>query len=245
MSEALRATGATRRSTVVLTTRAPASAVRAVATDLDSWRAGGAVVITPGPLAARALGVAHRSLTDLALAVLAGRGIRFAGALTRRAALQAAVEDTWSVDDVAGTARSVESTVRELLTAGTGAFVEGGPMIDLDARAHRASAMADYPRLGRLIDLVAAYRRHLTAEAVVDRAEALWLAAADASPEGPRATLVVCGYPLLAPAELAFVTAYAAAGSLLVLPQAHGEGARTPVSPDSFAPNEEAAAELA
>lgn len=184
------------------------------------------------------MGVGHRSLADLALSALAGRGLRFAGALTRRAALQAAVEDTWGSHDAAGTARSVENTVRELLAAGAG--------------VRNVATVAGFPRVTRLIDLVGAYRQRLASEGAVDRAEALWLAAAD----GPhwlggeprdvlRGVVLVCGYTLLAPAELAFLSSCAADGSLVVLPQAPAAPMLTAVTPDSFAPNEEAAAALA
>ena len=118
--EVLGVTEEERRSTVVLTDRAPAQAARAVMARREWWKPGEVTAITPGRMAARALGVRHASLADLALTALAGRGLRFAGALARRAALRSAVEDSWSTSDPGGTARSVEGTVRELLAAGAG-----------------------------------------------------------------------------------------------------------------------------
>lgn len=228
-------TETTRRSTVVLTSRAPAEAARAVAAWLDWWDPDRVTTITPNPLAARALGVGYRSLADLALSSLVGRGLGFAGVLTRRAALQAAVEDSWGSPDAAGTARSVETTVRELLAAGAG--------------AGNLAAVAGYPRLTSLIELVGAYRQRLAVDGLVDRAEALWLAAADGADGAPRAVpravVLLCGHSRLAPAEMAFLTSFAADGSLVVLPQAPVAPLVTAVTPDAFVPNEEAAAALA
>lgn len=229
-----------RRSSVVLTGSAPAEAARALTAGLPWWEPDLVTVITPGPMAARAMGVAHRSLASLAVAELSARGFRFADALTRRAALQTAVEDAWGPNDAAGTARSVESTVGALLRAG----------------AAGASSPAGYPRLMRLLELVEAYRDGLAARDMVDRSEALWLAASDArsrprteATPAPgaeaRPTLLVVGYSLLAADELAFVARHAAAGSLVVLPQAPRAPLPRPVASDAFAPNEEAAAALA
>ena len=232
--EVLGVTEGERRSTVVLTDRAPAQAARAVMARREWWKPGEVTAITPGRMAARALGVRHTSLADLALTALAGRGLRFAGALARRAALRSAVEDSWSTSDPGGTARSVEGTVRELLAAGAGV----GTVAEVEG----------FPRLTKLLALVAAYRRHLAAAGLVDRAEALWLAADRqvAASGGPvtGGALLVCGYPTLAPAELAFLTSYAAPGSVLVLPGAPATGTPSAVAANSFAPNEELAAAL-
>src|SRR5690606_41616085 len=87
---------------------------------------------------------------------------------------------------------------------------------------------------------------HLALDGLVDREEALWLAANEARGDGR--TVLVAGYPLLGPDELAFLIAFAAAGSVVVLPQAaRATHARwpSPVAADAFEPNEVAAATLA
>lgn len=220
---------------VVLTERAPATAARQFTAGPGWWDTSRVIVITPSRLAARAMGVRHRSLADVALAALAERGLSFAGALTRRSVLQAATLDSWGSADAGGTARAVESSVRELLVAGAGVAQVG--------------SVEGFPRLSRLLELTTTYRRGLEARGLVDRAEALWLAAQGGSGAGgdpadaARGTVLVCGYRLLAPDELAFLSAYAAAGSVVVLPVAPRQPAG--VAPDAFAPNEETAAVLA
>src|SRR5690606_12393045 len=98
-------------STVVLTGASTADTARRVLARIDVPGGGQASVVTSGLLAARALGVRHRSLTDVARQILSRQGLRFANVITRRTALRDAIEDVWGSSDPVGAARAVHATV--------------------------------------------------------------------------------------------------------------------------------------
>ena len=218
------------QSTVVLTAGSVVDAARRVMADAGEGHARFQVV-TRTPLAARALGVRHRSLTDVARASLASRGLRFANGVTRRAALRDAIADQWASHDAEGIARAVERTLDELLRAGAG--VSGGAVSEGEA----------HPRLDRLMRLVAAYKERLARSGLVDAAEALWLVATDAD-RGHAPRLLVAGHAFVSAGEAAFLGVGVGRGSTLVLPTAAGGDAEAAVARSAFALNDETAAYL-
>ena len=214
-------------STVILTRAAPAAAAHSVLAELRRRGDAGIRVVTRSALAARALGVPHRSLTDVARAELARKDLRFAAGITRRAALTEAVELAWGSSDAVGTARAVEATVRELLAAGAGV---GGHVVD------------EHPRVQRLLELTAEYRERLAADGLIDPADAVWLTAENTD---GGARMLVAGYAFINPGELNYLTARAQPGSWLVLPCAPTPDSVTAVDQAAYSLNEQAAEALA
>ncbi len=184
-------------------------------------------VLVPNARAARALGVPGRPRSVEAAATRALREVRAAGATVTRASvlqerrlLRQAIREVVRPDDLEGTVRTWGPTVREVLRAGFGAD---------DARPLDAPS----PRSRQVLDVAGRYRELLRAAGLVDRAELLWLAAGRVT---RRERVLVAGYPRVGLGELAFLDAFAADGSVVVLPSPGGEAA--------FATNEDAAAYL-
>ena len=176
----------------------------------------GARIVSPNPRAARAAGAPPLSLERLARDLLRPLGLQHASELARWRALRRAVRQGWAPADVDGTARVVAGTLREVLRSG---------IDEAHAVALAEGAVADErtasPRLARVLDLARRYRDDLLARGLVDPAEALWWVARGGAggtrPPAQRCLLVV-GYPRIGPAEVAFLAAVCAEGSVLELP---------------------------
>jgi RecB family exonuclease len=158
-----------------------------------------ALVVTPNPRAAAALGVAFASLASLARERLRSAGLLVATELVQRRALRRALIETLAPDDLEGTVRRYAPTIREALRAGP----QRPPTEALSERARQLLTATDR------------YRALLAERGQIDPAEALWAAAERVSQPRP---LRLVGYPRLGRGEVAFVDALAADGSRLLLP---------------------------
>jgi RecB family exonuclease len=139
------------------------------------------------------------SLEDLARRSLEDAGLVVASPVAAQRQLRAVVGDCLAPSDVEGTTRAVASTVRELLRTG----------VDLEALAADGS-----PRVARLAQVSAGYRKALAAQGRVDPAEALWAAASRVSE--PQ-LLFLYGYARLGLGEEEFLNAAAGDGSEVLL----------------------------
>ncbi|HIK10516.1 MAG TPA: hypothetical protein IGS52_09670, partial [Oscillatoriaceae cyanobacterium M33_DOE_052] len=164
------------------------------------WR-----VLTPTPQAARSLGVAHQSLETLAVGVLGKHGWGLAPLLTAWRALETAVAEAISPEDIPGTARMWEPTLKEFLQGGGNFWHE-------DITALDAPNMVRVQELQRLAKV---YTAKLKQKRLVDKAELFWHAAGFSPGSQP---LLVCGYDFPRADELSFLNAVAGEGSILVLP---------------------------
>ncbi|HEX7022592.1 MAG TPA: PD-(D/E)XK nuclease family protein, partial [Trueperaceae bacterium] len=165
----------------------------------------GYLVLTPNPRAASALGVPPRSLDSTARRILREGGLMMAGELARHHALRRAIRDTLESNDPDGVARSMTPCLRELLRAGLDAELREGTISE---RAHQVLRVAHR------------YRQLLRANHQVDPAEVLWQAASLAT---IRSKILVYGYPRLGHDESAFLDAFAAPGSLVLMQEGDAE----------------------
>lgn len=162
----------------------------------------GARALTPGPRAAAALGVPHRSLRGEALRDVRGSGLRIATPLRRWRALGAAVERALPELEAGPWRRALAGPVRELLRAGA---LEVPEPAGLSPASSRALAVAR------------AYRRTLADDDAIDPAELFRVAAARAAAARDEPWAVV-GLPRLDRAATRYLDAVAAPGSRLLLP---------------------------
>lgn len=174
-------------------------------------RLAGRRLVTPNERAARNIGAWDAGATGLqqaALRLLAnGEGVWAAPPETQLTALRAVLAATLAPADLSGTAKAYAPAVRELLRAGL-----GRPGV----AAALAAATPELPvRSLRLLEVATRYREQLAEYQAVEPAEMLWRAGA---PNGASEVVLVAGYPRLGADELALVDAWAANGSVLVLP---------------------------
>lgn len=156
--------------------------------------------ITPNPRAAKALGAPFLSLDTWARREIGHLGLLVASPLAQLRYLRDAVNEVLQPADLAGTARSLSGIVQEILRSGS-------------ALSHEADVSA---RASQVFEVVEAYRYLVRDQQLIDPAESLWLAA-----EGllEPIKVLVTGYPRIGAAEVAFLAARAAEGSVLVLPE--------------------------
>jgi RecB family exonuclease len=162
----------------------------------------GARALTPGPRAAAALGVPHRSLRSEALRDVLGSGRRVATPLRRWRALGAAVERALPELEAGPWRRALAGPVRELLRAGA---LETPEPHGLSLASSRALAVARV------------YRDMLANDDAIDPAELFRVAAERATGVRDEPWAVI-GLPRLDRAATRYLDAVAAPGSRLLLP---------------------------
>lgn len=161
----------------------------------------GQLVITPNERAARALGVPPLSLDMLGNRLLSAAGKSVAKEVLAERVLRQVVEYVLTPEDLTDAYKSVAPLVSELLRVGVGA-----------AELTGSGALPE--RLAQVLDR---YETALAGHGVVDSAAKLWVAARlGAAPSN----LFVLGYPRVGRADLFFLNAVAAEGSVFVLPHA-------------------------
>lgn len=158
------------------------------------------LVITPNARAAQALGVSPVSLNDLAVRLLSAQSRVISTDVTARKLLRDALSEVVSSSDASSMTYQVEVLVRELLRVGV-------PIEGLRASGSRQGSF--------LADVVVKYLQRLSRYGFIDEAEKLWVAAELV--QEPQKLLVV-GYPRVGRAELHFLDAIAADGSVFILP---------------------------
>ncbi|MGJ3246488.1 MAG: PD-(D/E)XK nuclease family protein [Elainellaceae cyanobacterium] len=159
-------------------------------------------IITPNRLAARALGVPKRSLTDLARETLAAHHFHIVPALTAQRLLRDAIRQTVNPTDLDGTTRIWTPVIKALL------------------QSSAVLTMPDVPisrRASQLIQVAQTYQTWLHQRGWVDSSELLWRSL-DYHPNS--LPLFVYGYGQPTADELALINAIADEGSVYVLPYA-------------------------
>ncbi|MEW6734301.1 MAG: PD-(D/E)XK nuclease family protein, partial [Acidobacteriota bacterium] len=156
-------------------------------------------VLTANPYAARALGVLHKTLAELAEEIVNEKGLKLATPLTRQYLLQSAAAAVLVDTDPISIALAVMPTLEKIFTAG----------IDLTALAE-----VDSVRGRQLAGLADTYRTGLRQAGLLDPSEVFWQASL-LTPS--RRTILVYGYPQLDQDELVFLDTLAGEGSVIRL----------------------------
>jgi hypothetical protein len=155
-------------------------------------------IITPAQLAAKALGVPKRSLSDIAQKIVQKQGIQAAPALIAQQTLHSVISQTTA--DAEGMTRSVFPTIRALLRA--------TPTLEhLD--------LSSSPRVRQWVQYARSYRDELRQKKYIDSSELLWRAT---ELEPTRRKILVYGYFCPQWDELEFLNAIADDGSIFFLP---------------------------
>ncbi|HZJ09694.1 MAG TPA: hypothetical protein VFD39_08370, partial [Trueperaceae bacterium] len=168
------------------------------------------LLITPNDRAASAVrgaAAGGKSLAGWAEELLHGAGWSPASVVAQLDGLRRAHGPDLAGGAAEATVNTLGAAVRELLRAGLGQADEVVErLLAADDLAARTKALAR---------VTLRYRELLSVDRLVDPAEALWLAAQLGTAPVP---VLVAGYPRVGVAELAFLDALAAAGSVFVLP---------------------------
>lgn len=159
-----------------------------------------AVIVTPHPAAADALGIVHTSLLTIATGFLCKKSIGVASDMAARHLLKAAIHEISPGSDSGAVAARIAPVLETVLRTG----------IDTGVIRRHGS-----PSVRRFADIAERYKKKLRARDLVDRQEVL-LKAAAIVPEPKK--LFIYGYHRARPEEIAFIDALAADGSFYFLP---------------------------
>ena len=160
-------------------------------------------VFSPRRSAAKALGKRKQSLWDFATQILQAQGIAIAPPLDSQRALQDAIRQTLSTQDIKGTAQAWMPTIQTLLRSAP----------------HLVATTENFSERSRLlIQVMQRYQEALRQQNLADLSEILWRAL-EYQPE--RKSVLIYGYFQPCLDELAFVDAIAGEGSIFYVPIAH------------------------
>lgn len=162
--------------------------------DADHW------VLTPNIQAASTQGVTPLSLDMLASQILKAADREVATAIVAETLLREAVYETLNPHDLDGASRQLSTLVREMIRVG----------VSTDALRSADSNAAQ-----QLAAVLERYEALLTERGLIDGAARLWAAAPMVQRQEK---LFVYGYPRVGRADLYFLDAVAADGSVFVLP---------------------------
>ena len=155
-------------------------------------------VLTPNKLAAKALGVQHRSLLRLAKQHLSEQGLAIAPSFLSTQLLVKAAS-TIGLDDPEGEARALQSSLQTVLKSG----------VVLEALRAKGS------RTDTLTSLVTEYQSLLQEKSMIDSSQLFWQAA---KTDMPKEAIAIFSYAHLEADELAFINKLAGENSIVVLP---------------------------
>ena len=156
-------------------------------------------VLTPVQLAAKALGVRKRSLSDIAQQLLQKQGVQFASPLIAQQTLHQVIAQTTALD-AEGTTRAIFPTIKALL--------QTTPTLEI-------LNSVQSPCIQRLFQYAWAYSAELRLKGCIDSSESLWRAA-ELQPQ--RRRVLMYGYFCPRWDELALLDAIADDGSIFFLP---------------------------
>ncbi len=153
--------------------------------------------------AAKALGKRKQSLRDFATQILETQRIAIAPPLDSQRALQDAIRQTFSIQDIEGTAQAWMPTLRALLRSAP----------------HLETTTENFSERSRqLIQVTQRYQEALRQQKLADSSEVLWRAL-EHQPQ--RKSILIYGYFQPRLDELAFIEAIAGEGSIFYVPIAH------------------------